>query len=276
MNQVLVRVKRLRKSPYKKLLSGVTLYQSIDLASTSLVDYSPDHKLDEDAWFKLDRFSVASYAPDILGDAIDTKDYNSASKEDFADISHLLSIQQGDIYFQKVTPAAFIKRKLIQFGEVATLHESDDRLVVKSSADAVYLKASDTLIFRDLSSISSIFKGIDELYKEATDIEVMTFLSSDFMRLAGTYSHASVSTPNRKRIALVSDTLNAMPVEQRTGLIAYIKDYCKDEIKLSTDGRQFEISSDKELKLVLYGIEERFYTTQHSRQKRLANSIQKL
>jgi hypothetical protein len=165
---------------------------------------------------------------------------------------------------------------MIQFGETAFLEESTDRLIVKNIADAVYIKDTDMLVFRDLSTISSIFKDIDQLYKEATDEEVKAFLNNDFVNVSGDYNFAAVSKPNRKRIALVSETMQGMSEEQRTGLIGYVLDYCKVNVKLSKDGQKFELSSDNELKLVLYGIEERFYTTQHSKQKRLANSVQPL
>lgn len=38
-----------------------------------------------------------------------------------------------------------------------------------------YFKSEDVLIFKNLPLISSIFKGIDELYKEATKEEVSDF-----------------------------------------------------------------------------------------------------
>ena len=38
----------------------------------------------------------------------------------------------------------------------------------------------------------------------------------------------------------------------------------------------FEISDDDSLKLLIYGIEQRFYTTQFGQEKRLANSVQAL
>jgi len=41
----------------------------------------------------------------------------------------------------------------------------------------VYIKNQDTLMFKNLATISSIFKGIDELYKEATKEEVSEFSS---------------------------------------------------------------------------------------------------
>lgn len=276
MDQVFVKVKRLRKNPYKKLLSNTALYEPLDLQAISQVTYSHDHNLDEDAWFKVDNFSEKSFFLDILGDEIDAKDYNGATKVDFKNISFILGLQNRDIYFQKVTPATFVRKKLIQFGEVAVVEDCCDRLVVKAQPDAIYLKDIDVLIFRELSTISSIFRGIDELYKEATEDEVKNFLANDFIEVKGAYDFSVVSKPNRKRIALVNDTMATMPEEQRRGLISYIKDYCKEQVQLTADGRKFELSSDTELKLVLYGIEERFYTTKHSKEKRLANSVQPL
>lgn len=86
--------------------------------------------------------------------------------------SSIIAVQGDEFYFQKITPSLFIKRKTIAFGEVAIIEESKERLVINSLPDAIYRKASDSLLFRDLVTISSIFKGIDVLYKEATEDEV--------------------------------------------------------------------------------------------------------
>lgn len=276
MDLVLAKVKRLKKKPYKKLLSDTTLYPELDRTSLSLVNYNPDHNLDEDSWFKIDNFSSASFFIEELKGPIDSKNYDDLSREKFTDISCILGIQSNDIYFQKVTPSSFIRRKMIQFGEAAKLEDSVDRIVVKSTPDAVYYPSDDILLFRDMASVSSIFRGIDQLYKEATEAEVKSFLASDFIKLSGDYGHKSVSKPNRKRLALVSNTLATMSDEQRDNLVGYIKDYCQDAVKLTSDGKSFELSMDNQLKLILYGIEERFYTTQHSQEKRLANSIEPL
>ena len=145
---------------------------------------------------------------------------------------------------------------------------------MRDQPSAIFIRADDILLFRDIAFISSIFKGIDQLYKEATEPEVKDFLASDFIKLTDGYDHNSVSKSNRKRLALVTDTMKTMSTAQREDLIAYIKGYCQEEVYLTEDGKCFELSTDTQLKLVLYGVEERFYTTQHSNEKRLANSIE--
>ena len=79
------------------------------------------------------------------------------------------------------------------FGEAATLEQSQTRLVINALPDAVYFKGSDTLVFRNLATISSIFKGIDELYKEATKEEVEQFLDESFIELSNDYGVEKVS-----------------------------------------------------------------------------------
>lgn len=274
MDQVIAKLKRLRANPYKKLLSDTTLFSTFNPSVASTVTYSPDHNLDEDAWFEITEFSKADFFLPELSDSLDAKNYDELRREKFGDISCLLGVQGNDVYFQKVTPSSFLKRKIINFGDTAKLEESIDRIIVKTNPDAVFLKNDDVLLFKDLATISSIFKGIDQLYKEATEEEVKAFLDLDFIQTAHSYTYNSVSKPNRKRLAMVSKTMREMPEDQRANLIAYINEYCRNDVPLTENGKCFELSTDNHLKLVLYGIEERFYTTTHSKQKRLANSVE--
>ena len=50
----------------------------------------------------------------------------------------------------------------------------------------------------------------------------------------------------------------------------YIKDYYPN---LNVNNGKAQISNEEDLKNILYGLEERFYTTLISKEKRIANSI---
>jgi len=273
MNHVFARVKNLRKRPFFKLISDHTLYEDVNVSVASCVSYSPDHNLDEDSWFKIEGFKDRDFCLNILKNDIDTKDYDDLKKDKFSEIAYLLSVQGRDFYFQKVYPSLFIKRKSIIFGEVAKIEQPENRLVIKPLPDAIYLKDSDTLVFRDLAGIASIFKGIDVLFKEATKEEVTNFLAEPFIKLEN-YSVDDVSKPNRKRIGLAMTTLSRMTQEDRNSLIPYISDYCKNTLIYDAGSGKFTISKDDDLKQLVYGIEQRFYTTFISKEKRLANSVQ--
>lgn len=276
MDHVLARVKRLIKKPFFKLVSDHTLYENTNVSPAACVPYSPDHNLDEDSWFKIEQFSQQPFCIDLLKSNFDSKDYDDLKKEQFPNIAYILAVQSNDFYFQKVTPSLFIKKKIIGFGEAAAIEEGSNRLVINDQPDAIYFKQSDTLAFRNLATISGIFKGIDALYREATEQETETFLQSEFIELKNNYDASKVSKPNRKRIALATDSLAKMSDQDRVDILTYIDDYCDQKLKLDQATNKFEISTDDELKLLLYGIEQRFYTTLFGRERRLANSIQTL
>lgn len=276
MDHVLAKVKGPRKKPFFKLVSDHTLFEALAIDVAGYVEYNPDHNLDEDSWFKIEQFSQQPFCIDLLQGDFDSKDYDDLKKEQFPKIAYLFSVQGEDFYFQKITPSLFIRRKTVIFGEAAKVEECDNRLVINSKPDAVYLHALDALVFRNLATISSIFTGIDELYKEATKEEVEQFLDESFIELSNDYDVDRVSKPNRKRIALAMATLAAMSDIDKSNMLSYVDGYCEQKLKFDKENSKFEISTDDDLKLLIYGIEQRFYTTPFGKERRLANSVQAL
>ncbi|CZG66976.1 TPA: ATP F0F1 synthase synthase [Legionella pneumophila] len=276
MDHILAKVKGKGKKKYFKLISDNGLYDVLALDLSTCVPYDPDHNLDEDSWFKIEHFSQQPFCIDLLKRDFDSKDYDDLKKSQFIQIAYLFSVQGEDFYFQKITPSLFLKRKTIVFGEAVKVEESESRLVINKIPDAVYYKTSDSLIFRNLATISSIFRGIDELYKEATSEEVKKFLDESFIELTNAYSVNNVSKTNRKRIGLAMATLKAMSTDDKTTMLSYIDEYCKEKLKFDQGSQKFSISTDNDLKLLLYGIEQRFYTTPFGQERRLANSVQLL
>lgn len=273
MDHILAHIKTRAKKRIFKLFSEQSLFDPVTVDLTACVPYNPDHNLDEDSWFKIEGFSNQAFCIDLLQKVFDSKDYDDLTKENFSKIAYLFAVQGDDFYFQKVTPSLFVKRKTMVFGEAATLEQSQTRLVINALPDAVYFKGSDILVFRNLATISSIFKGIDELYKEATKEEVEQFLDESFIELSNDYGVEKVSTPNRKRIGLAMKTLESMSADDKTNMLEYIDGYCEQKLKFDQQNQKFEISTDEDLKLLVYGIEQRFYTTPFGKEKRCANSV---
>jgi len=274
MDHVLARVKRLTKKPYRKVISDHTLFEGLDVSLQACVPYNPDHNLDEDSWFKIEDFSQKDFCLPILTAEFDSKDYDDLVKKQFKKIAFIVAVQGDDFYFQKITRSLFISKKFVSFGEAAEIEQPDNRLVINSIPDAIYFKEVDTLVFKNLASISSIFKGIDELYREATQEEVESFLDESFIELTGDFDAENVSKPNRKRIAMAMNTLSEMSEEAREQIPDYIGDYCGEVLEYDEDNECFKIGNDEQLKNLVYGIEQRFYTTPFGQEKRLANSVQ--
>lgn len=276
MNHLIAQIKTRKKEKLFKLLSEQEAVFDIDTANLELVYYNVDHNLDEDAWFKVEQFSQQEYCLYFLKRDFVAAEYNALERTNFTKIAYICVAQEGNIFFQKVSPSTYLSKKFIGFGDAAHLEKSETRLCINQHPDAIYLRQSDTLVFRKLATISSIFPGIDTLYKEATNDEVQQFLDEEFLELTDGFSLKKVSKPNRARIALAMSTLAEMEAGDRDQMLSYIHSYCEETLAFDTDNRKFEIKTDEQLKMLLYGIEERFYTTQLGQQKRLANSVQAL
>lgn len=100
MNQLMARVKGRKKPFFYKLLADQEIY-SFDVSSVSLVEYSSDHLLDGDSWFKVENFSEQEFFLDFLEKQLVSSEYNSIPKSKYKDIVYLCSIQNGDYFFQK-------------------------------------------------------------------------------------------------------------------------------------------------------------------------------
>lgn len=272
MNHLIARIKG-RGQVYKNIISEKAPFSlPDDLANP--VEYSPDHNLDDDQWFAINDFSQKAYFLELLRSNFDSTDYDSITSIDTSKIDFLCSYQNdNEYYFQKISSAQIINRKWFYVGDAVSYEENKEIIVINSLADAIYLKSVDKLYFKKLTAITTIFKGIDVLYREATDVETATFLQNDFVKLEDDFSADKVKKANRLRIAMAADTLNNLEPAQKETVYDYIKGYCPE---LEFNENAFTIKSESDLKHLLYGIEQRYYTTIVGGEKRLANSIVKI
>ncbi len=257
---------------YRKMLStNEEIFPSFEDMVTSVIPYAPGALSEPGEWFQLSDVSHADYALDIFSSDFNTLDFDSLAREEFSLIDFLFVKQGNTLLFQNITRAKLaLKKHIWDFGEGYQFRSACNEIVINSLPDAIYCQNNDTLCFRRLESITSIFKGIDQIYREATDEETSQFLQSNFIRLGGTYTAENVKTANRKRIALASKTISNLAPQDKDNIFTYIGEYCPS---LKTPDNKFAISDENELKLLLYGIEQRFYTTLVGNEQRIANSV---
>ncbi len=274
MNHLITKIRLRGKAPkYKKLLSGVSLFELPNNLAPHVL-YSPDHNLDEDSWFGIEQFSTQTFCLDFLRTTFNSAEYDTLDTIEVDKLDFLCSYQnENEYYFQNVSKAQLLSKKLLYLGDAFRYEENSKTIVINSIADAIYIKRQDILYFKRLPTISGIFKGIDLLYREATETETTDFLQNEFVRLDEDFSAAKVGKANRQRIAMALDTLNRFEEEEKDAVLGYIRGYCPD---LEYQNNAFKIKSDDELKKLLYGIEQRYYTTPVGNERRCANSIIRL
>lgn len=272
MKNICVKLSQRENKKYRKMLSSEeTIFPEFDPDNTSTSPYTPGATLQDDDWFCITNAKGKDYSIDLLSEPFSTADMDSLTRAEFDKIDYLFVIDDRFIFFQNVSKSKLVSQKrIVHFGEGFTYKTDCAEIVIRDLPDAIYDKTTDSLYFRRLESITGIFRGIDMLYREATQEETDTFLANDFISLKDDYSSNKVKTANRKRIALAAKTLSELDESDRKNIFKYIGDYCPD-LKVSENA--FEVGSENELKMLLYGIEQRFYTTPVGGEKRIANSI---
>lgn len=262
------------RNDYRKILSSDKLvFPQFDLTSISVTPYQPGTVLEEDALFSVANAKSQAFAVDLMQKAYKTQDFDAIKRPELHQIDYLFVLRENSpfIFFQNNSRTKLVAKKRIYFmGESFVYRDDWEEITIRDTPDAVYDRTTDTLYFQKLESVTGIFAGIDQLYKEATQEETEAFLSEDFISLKDGFSAEKVKTANRKRIALATETLKKLNQDQRKQMSDYIGEYCPD---LKTADSKFEIGSEQNLKMLLYGIEQRFYTTLIGDEKRLANSV---
>lgn len=276
MSQFYVKIRqRGEGSKYRKMLSTdkIIYPESTELIQNSMA-YSVRTLLDENEWYFIENFSQTEFSIDIINNRFESVDFDKLDIADFNKIAYIFVEDHDELFFQNITKSKLVKRKrIVHMGEDFKYDEGAKSIALNEIPDAVYVRTNDRLYFRKLVSVTGIFTGIDQLYREATESETENFLERSFITLKNDFSSNMVKTANRKRIALAEDILSGLQEDEQEKIFSYIGDYCPN---LKCADGSFEICNENDLKLLLFGIEQRFYTTPVGKEKRIANSVIKL
>lgn len=270
----LAKVKRKRiNSGLQKLLSDSKLFEDFDISKFGIFDYNPETLLEEDHFYRLEKFSNFGFYPDWLKKPVDSKDYFDIEKKDYQEISYIVEIDDDNIFvFQSLNKSTYLKcRKFFELGEEITIEDKKTILVIKDIPDAYYDRSTDSLFFRNLIYLEKMFPGASSLYKEATNDQVKDFLTSGIFTLKNNFTSENVSVLNRKKIALCLSTFSKLNHAQKTLISKSVQSH-KPSLYDSVSN-SYVVDSDESLKLVLYALQERFFTTIATNKKTIANSV---
>ena len=210
-------------------------------------------------WFKIEQFSLSDAFLLILSDDLDVAALESLDRDSYSNIDFIAFYDGIHYYIQKTTKSSYIKKKRLSFDGNTVNYQSEDSVIfISPIPNCIYNKDTDTLYFMDISKAYSVFNNLKSNYRNATDGEVVNFLSSDIVETSD-FDVTKVGISNRKRIASILSIYNGYSVEQRNTLKNYIKDKVGVNIEYDEELNKFKIIDDRQLRLLLYGIQQRFY-----------------
>lgn len=240
-----------------------------NLQDYDFVPFSPDTIIEDHQFFEIENYRFAPFCPDFLTRDIVQIELNQITSEEIPNLSYLV-LNQGDYcFFQTISSSHFLNQTSWFSLRNFEVSSGNSVIIVNSKPEIVVNIATNSLYFKKLPNTNKVFVGIDQLYRAATDDEVRTLLEDPLLQLANGMDSNRVSIPNRKRIAQVIEEFQIMTAQDRGSIIASLQEYTQ----LQFENGSVIINSDKDLKLFIYGLEERYYTSALRQQKRIANSI---
>lgn len=262
---------------YKVLSKEESIYEPGLLNFEHNCEFAEGAELDDDEWFKLECFNEKPYFLPLLEEDIAAAQYNQLPEDRYADITYLVAIQDnGNTFcFQRLTSQSVLKRKLLSISQAPVIKKLEKTIFMEDLPHAVYKKDERCLYFKRLSTITSVFLGIDDLYREATKEETACFMASPFMEEEGQIEQDKISSANRKRLHAAVEKLSHLTPKQQNKILDYIHKY-KSDIPYNEATKKYSITNNTELQFFLWGIEERYFSTIAKREKRVARSILKL
>lgn len=274
MNQLLVKIKNRKKECYetfRKIIDNENCYFFPE--NLQCVEYNPNTLLEDGEWYVINNFSEKEYCIDLLKESsLNSVDFAILDKNEFSIIDYICSYQDDNIfYFQKIRQSQLLlkKRILFSFGKDYAYDSNNASIVINSYPDAIYKKDEDVLFFQKLDTISTIFKGISILYKEATNEEIKVFLKNDFIKVSEKFDVLKISKATRKKIAIAMDKLDGLSSDEKQMMLKYVE----DTTELKYENNSFIIDNEKDIKNLVWGIMERIYITPIGKEKIVVNSI---
>ncbi len=270
MGLFIAKLKRDNSNWYKlkdKIMASY--YENIDLHDAMI--YNPNNNV-ANQWFKLKLVEI----PELFNQTINPVELNSLNRLQYKEISFIAYYSNKKFYVQNVNKGSYLSKKLFsRNGDLLEYEEKEDIIFINPIPHCIYDENTKEAFFTDISRAYSIFSHLKLKYKEATRTEVERMLKSDIID-APELNYDKVGVQNRRRISTVLDIYEKYDEDQRKIIKEYIKEFVSDKIDFDDKTEKFKINTDNKLRLILYGLQKRFFKAPLEEDIQVATSVAKL
>ena len=244
----------------------------------NIIKFDPEAQLEHEDWFYIEIDDIHMPMVKEYGDKfLSTVSLNDVTEEEFTKIDLIFrKVENDGLVFQKITKSKrMVDKSILKW--IPNIGKPERTIIengieLKSAIDA-YFDGNDRLYFKNFRTIRSLFKGIDDYYRIASQAEVDEFKQ---FNLVSFVSDFEIKTNNLKMLAVLKDygiDLNDIGVK-RTLLRSYSQ-YPNQEFELD-ENQNFIIDSNRKLTCFLKLALGRLYTNPITHHKMEANHAKKL
>ena len=244
----------------------------------NIIKFDPEAQLEHEDWFYIEIDDIHMPMVKEYGDKfLSTVSLNDVTEEEFTKIDLIFrKVENDGLVFQKISKSKrMVDKSILKW--IPNIGKPERTIIengieLKSAIDA-YFDGNDRLYFKNFRTIRSLFKGIDDYYRIASQAEVDEFKQ---FNLVSFVSDFEIKTNNLKMLAVLKDygiDLNDIGVK-RTLLRSYSQ-YPNQEFELD-ENQNFIIDSNRKLTCLLKLALGRLYTNPITHHKMEANHAKKL
>ena len=244
----------------------------------NIIKFDPEAQLEHEDWFYIEIDDIHMPMVKEYGDKfLSTVSLNDVTEEEFTKIDLIFrKVENDGLVFQKITKSKrMVDKSILKW--IPNIGKPERTIIengieLKSAIDA-YFDGNDRLYFKNFRTIRSLFKGIDDYYRIASQAEVDEFKQ---FNLVSFVSDFEIKTNNLKMLAVLKDygiDLNDIGVKKT--LLRSYSQYPNQEFELD-ENQNFIIDSNRKLTCLLKLALGRLYTNPITHHKMEANHAKKL
>ena len=244
----------------------------------NIIKFDPEAQLEHEDWFYIEIDDIHMSMVKEYGDKfLSTVSLNDVTEEEFTKIDLIFrKVKNDGLVFQKITKSKrMVDKSILKW--IPNIGKPERTIIengieLKSAIDA-YFDGNDRLYFKNFRTIRSLFKGIDDYYRIASQAEVDEFKQ---FNLVSFVSDFEIKTNNLKMLAVLKDygiDLNDIGVKKT--LLRSYSQYPNQEFELD-ENQNFIIDSNRKLTCLLKLALGRLYTNPITHHKMEANHAKKL
>ncbi len=251
-----------------------------DIDTGKLYEYNPEMNLEIDEWFYIDLDDEhMQCVEEYIINAADSVNINPIESSDYSKIIAVyktFGVDKVSFVLEKITNSSRItnRRFLNLFGDHPELIMQQSSIIFSGKVDA-YFDGERRIYFKSFSTIRSLFDGIEDYYREATQSEVEEFCACSILQVA---DHATdkIGIRSLKRIAAImaDPEINLKDDKFLQKLKTYACKYPESQLQLEDE--KIVINNEKDLSAFTMLAGGRYYKSELTGEKMAATSATKL
>ena len=204
---------------------------------------------------------------------LNTAGLNDVNEEEFSKIDLIFrKVENDGLVFQKITQSKrLVDRSILKWGYRRAERTIIEKGIELKSENDAYFDGNNKLYFRSFRTIHSLFKGIDDYYRIASQAEVNELKRINLVD----FSDFEIKSNNLKMVAILKDDgIDLSDTSIISTLLTSYEQYPEQDFKVS-EGR-FIIDTNKRLTSFLKLALGRLYTNPITSHQMEASSARRL